>query len=115
MKNMRNSVQIIGNVGNTPEVRQLEGGKMMARFSVATNESYKNAKGETVKNTDWHNFVAWGNQAKIVSDYLSKGREVAIEGKLTTRSFEDKNGEKRYVTEIVVNEVLLLGKPVEKD
>ena len=115
MKNMRNSVQIIGNVGNTPEVRQLEGGKMMARFSVATNESYKNAKGETVKSTDWHNFVAWGNQAKIVSDYLSKGREVAIEGKLTTRSFEDKSGEKRYVTEIVVNEVLLLGKPVEKD
>ena len=110
MKNLRNSVQIIGNVGNAPEVRELDGGKMMARFSVATNESYKSSNGETVKNTTWHNFIAWGPTAKYISQYVDKGKEVAVEGKLTSRSYEDKNGEKRYITEIVVNEVLLLGK-----
>ncbi len=110
MKNLRNSVQIIGNVGNAPEVRELDGGKMVARFSVATNESYKNASGELVKSTTWHNFVAWGTTAKYVSDYMQKGKEVAVEGKLSSRSYEDKNGEKRYITEIVVNEVLFLGK-----
>lgn len=109
MKNLKNTVQIIGNVGNAPEVRELQGGKMMARFSVATNESYKNATGETVKNTSWHNVVAWGNTAKYISQYVEKGKQVAIEGKLTNRSFEDKNGDKRFVTEIVLNEVLLLG------
>lgn len=113
MKNLRNSVQIIGNLGSNPEVRELDGGKMVARFSVATNESYKSASGETVKNTTWHNFVAWGNTAKYISKYFSKGKEVAVEGKLANRSYEDKNGEKRFVTEIVVNEVLLLGKKDE--
>lgn len=109
MKHLRNSVQIIGNVGNSPEVREFEGGKFMARFSVATNESYKNAAGEIVKNTTWHNFVAWGPLAKYISQNVNKGKEVAVEGKLTSRSYEDKNGEKRYVTEIVANELLLLG------
>lgn len=110
MKNLRNSVQIIGNVGGNPEVRELDGGKMMARFSVATNETYKTVGGETVKNTTWHNFVAWGNTAKYIGQFLTKGKEVAVEGKLANRSYEDKNGEKRFVTEIVVNEVLLLGR-----
>lgn len=110
MKNLRNSVQIIGNVGNTPEFKEFNGGKMMARFSVATNEYFKNASGEKTENTTWHNFVAWGNTAKYISENVGKGREVAVEGKLSSRSYEDKNGEKRYVTEIVVNEVLLLGK-----
>jgi single-strand DNA-binding protein len=110
MKNLRNSDQIIGNVGNAPEIRELDGGKLMAKFSVATNESYKNASGETVKNTTWHNFVAWGATAKYIRQYVVKGKEVAIEGKLTSRSYEDKQGEKRYVSEIVVNEVLLLGR-----
>lgn len=109
MKNLKNSVQIIGNVGGAPEVKELNGGKMVARFSVATNESYKSAAGELVKNTTWHNFVAWGNTAKYISQFLTKGKEVAVEGKLTNRSYEDKNGEKRFITEIVVNEVLLLG------
>lgn len=81
----------------------------MARFSVATNESYQNAKGEKVTNTTWHNFVAWGAKAKTIADYLTKGREVAVEGKLSSRSFSDQNGEKRTVTEIVVNDILLLG------
>ncbi|MBS3913652.1 MAG: single-stranded DNA-binding protein [Bacteroidetes bacterium] len=110
MKNLRNSVQIIGYVGNAPEVRELNGGKMMARFSVATHEFYKNAAGEKVENTTWHNFVAWGTTAKYISQYVAKGREIAVEGKLTNRSYEDKNGEKRNVTEIEVNNVLLLGK-----
>ncbi|MCC7298285.1 MAG: single-stranded DNA-binding protein [Bacteroidia bacterium] len=109
MKNLKNSVQIIGNVGGAPEVKELNGGKIVARFSVATNESYKSAAGELVKNTTWHNFVAWGNTAKYISQFLTKGKEVAVEGKLTNRSYEDKNGEKRFITEIVVNEVLLLG------
>ncbi|MFN5252007.1 MAG: single-stranded DNA-binding protein [Bacteroidia bacterium] len=110
MKNLKNSVQIIGNVGGNPEVKQLDGGKMMARFSVATNESYRTAAGDVVKNTTWHNLVAWGSTAKYISEYLTKGKEVAVEGKLSNRSYEDKNGEKRFVTEIVVNEVLLLGR-----
>ncbi len=113
MKNLRNSVQIIGNVGNAPEVREFEGGRMMARFSVATNESYKNAQGEKVKTATWHNFVAWGAKARYIADYLQKGREVAVEGKLTNRSYDDKNGGKRWVTEIVVNEVLILGNKKE--
>lgn len=110
MRNLRNSVQIIGNVGNAPEFRQLDGGKMLTRFSVATNENFKNAKGEKVVTTTWHNFVAWGSTAKYIADFVSKGKEVAVEGKLTNRTYEDSNGEKRYITEIVVNEILVLGR-----
>ena len=104
-----NKVQLIGNIGNAPEIINLEGGKKVAKFSVATNESYKTAKGETVKETQWHNLVAWGKTAEIVEKYLTKGNEVAIEGKLTSRSYEDKAGVKKYVTEVVVNELLMLG------
>lgn len=109
MSNLKNKVQLIGNIGNAPEIINLEGGKKLAKFSVATNESYKTAKGETVKETQWHNLVAWGKTAEIVEKYLTKGNEVAIEGKLTTRSYEDKAGVKKYVTEVVVNELLMLG------
>ncbi|PKP45037.1 MAG: single-stranded DNA-binding protein [Bacteroidetes bacterium HGW-Bacteroidetes-12] len=110
MSNLKNKVQLIGNIGNAPEIINLEGGKKLAKFSVATNESYKTAKGETVKETQWHNLVAWGKTAEIVEKYLTKGNEVAIEGKLTSRSYEDKAGIKKYVTEVVVNELLMLGK-----
>lgn len=109
MSNLKNKVQLIGNIGNAPEIINLEGGKKLAKFSVATNESYKTAKGETVKETQWHNLVAWGKTAEIVEKYLAKGNEVAIEGKLTSRSYEDKAGVKKYVTEVVVNELLMLG------
>lgn len=109
MNNLKNKVQLIGNIGNTPEIINLESGKKLAKFSVATNESYKTAKGETVKETQWHNLVAWGKTAEIVEKYLAKGNEVAIEGKLTSRSYEDKAGVKKYVTEVVVNELLMLG------
>ncbi|PIZ05671.1 MAG: single-stranded DNA-binding protein [Flavobacteriales bacterium CG_4_9_14_0_2_um_filter_32_27] len=109
MSNLKNKVQLIGNIGNAPEIINLESGKKLAKFSVATNESYKTAKGETVKETQWHNLVAWGKTAEIVEKYLTKGNEVAIEGKLTSRSYEDKTGVKKYVTEVVVNELLMLG------
>ena len=106
---LKNKVQLIGNLGNAPEVKTLESGKKMARFSVATNEIYRNAKGEKVTETQWHNLIAWGKVAEIVEKFLTKGKEVAIEGKLINRSYNDKDGNKKYVTEIQVNELLLLG------
>lgn len=109
MSTLRNKVQLIGNLGNDPEIINLESGKTLAKFSIATNESYKNAKGEKVTDTQWHNIVAWGTTAKIVESYLTKGKEVAVEGKLTSRSYETKEGEKRYITEIVCNELMMLG------
>lgn len=110
MKNLRNKVQLIGNLGSSPEVKTFENGKQMVRFSVATNETYRNAQGEQVNDTQWHNVVAWGNTAKIAEKYLEKGKEVAIEGKLTNRSYDDKEGNKKYVTEIVASDILMLGK-----
>jgi len=109
MSTLKNKVQLIGNVGNEPEITNLESGKKVAKFSIATNESYKDSKGEKVTNTQWHNIVAWGKIAEIVEKYVGKGKEVALEGKLTSRSYETKEGEKRYVTEVVVDEILLLG------
>jgi len=110
MNAMKNTVQLIGNVGNDPEIKTFDGGKKLAKLAIATNESYKNEKGEKVEETQWHNLVAWGKTAEIIEKYVVKGKEIAIEGKLTHRSYEDKNGEKRYVTEVVIDEVLLLGK-----
>jgi len=110
MNTLRNKVQLIGNVGKTPEVKTLANGNMMAKFSLATNDSYKNKKGEYVNETQWHNIICWGGTAKIAEKLLEKGKEVALEGKLTTRSYEDKEGNKRYVTEVVAEEILLLTK-----
>jgi len=110
MNTLRNKVQLIGNLGKDPEIVNLESGKVLAKFSIATNESYKNAQGEKVTDTQWHNIVAWGKTAQIVEKYVAKGKEVAIEGKLTTRSWEDKEGMKRYITEVVCSELLMLGK-----
>ena len=109
MSTIRNKVQLIGNVGNAPEIRNLDSGKKVASFSLATNEFYKNSKGEKVQNSQWHNIVAWGKIAEIVEQYSGKGKEIAIEGKLTSRSYETTEGDKRYVTEIVASEILLLG------
>jgi single-strand DNA-binding protein len=106
---LKNKVQLIGNLGNNPEIRTTEGGKKMARFSVATNEVYRNAKGEKITETQWHNLIAWGKVADIAEQFLSKGSEVAIEGKLINHNYTDKNGNKKYVTEVQVNEVLMLG------
>ncbi len=110
MSTLRNKVQLIGNLGNDPEIITLEDGKKLAKFSLATNENYKNAQGEKVTQTDWHNLIAWNKTADIIEKYVIKGKEIAIEGKLTSRSYETKEGEKRYVTEVVVNELLMLSK-----
>lgn len=110
MNALRNRVQLIGCLGNDPEIKNFEGSKKLANFTLATNESYKNDKGEKVEETQWHRLVAWGKTAEIIEKYATKGKEIAIEGKLTHRNYEDKNGEKRYVTEVVVSDVLLLGK-----
>ena len=110
MNALRNKVQLIGNLGQDPEIVNLDNGSKLAKFSIATNEIYKNAKGEKVTDTQWHNVVAWGKTAEIVENFLMKGKEVAIEGRLTNRSYETKEGDKRYITEIRCNELLLLGK-----
>ena len=110
MNAMKNRVQLIGHVGNDPEIKNLDGGKKVANLTIATNESYKNDKGEKVEQTEWHKVVAWGKTAEIIEKYVTKGKEIAIDGKLTHRSYDDKNGEKKYITEVVANEVLLLGK-----
>jgi single-strand DNA-binding protein len=109
MNALRNKVQLIGNLGNAPEVRNTESGKKLARFSIATNENYRNAKGEKIEETQWHNLVAWGKVAEIVEKYLGKGSEIAVEGKLVNRSYTDKEGNKKYITEIQVHDLLMLG------
>lgn len=109
MSTLKNKVQLLGNLGNEPEIITLESGKKLAKFSIATNETYRNAKGEKVTDTQWHNVIAWNKTAEIIEKYLQKGNEVMVEGKLTSRSYENKEGEKRYITEVVCNELLMLG------
>ncbi|MBS1533522.1 MAG: single-stranded DNA-binding protein [Flavobacteriaceae bacterium] len=110
MNALRNRVQLIGNIGNDPEIMTLDSGKKRAKFTLATNENYKNDKGEKVTETQWHHLIAWGKSAEIIEKYTSKGTQIAVEGKLTHRSYDDKNGEKKYITEVVLNDMLLLGK-----
>ena len=110
MKNLNNKVQLIGNLGADPVVKELNDNKRMAKFSIATSETYQKLSGEKVTDTQWHNLIAWGKTADIAEKFLVKGKRVAIEGKLINRSYEDKNGIKRYVTEIVVNEMLMFNK-----
>ncbi|PWK80306.1 single-strand DNA-binding protein [Mucilaginibacter oryzae] len=110
MNSLRNSVRLVGNLGMDPEVKVYDTDKKMVRLSIATNETYKNDKGEKVTDTQWHSLVFWGMQAKLAEDFLKKGDEVAIEGKLTNRSYTDKEGIKRYVSEVVVNEFLKMGR-----
>ncbi|MDC6350342.1 single-stranded DNA-binding protein [Zeaxanthinibacter sp. PT1] len=110
MNALRNKVVLIGNLGQDPEIVALENGSKLAKFSVATNESYKNGKGEKVTDTQWHQVLAWGKTAEIVENYLHKGSEVAVQGKLMHRTYETKEGVKRYVTEVRCSELLMLGK-----
>lgn len=114
MNNLRNKVQLIGNLGQAPEIVSFENGNKLAKMSLATNSFYTNATGEKVQDTQWHSLIAWGKQADIFEKYTKKGQEIAIEGKLVTRSYETKEGEKRYRTEIQVGEVLLLGGTEDK-
>jgi single-strand DNA-binding protein len=106
---LRNRVQLIGNLGNKPEVKQTDSGKKLAQFNLATSESYRNAKGEKITETQWHRVIAWGKVAEVAEKYLDKGREVVVEGKLINRNYTDKDGKKKYITEVEINELLLLG------
>lgn len=108
MNSLQNKVQLIGNLGSAPEIRSIESGRKMARLSIATNEVYRNTKGESVKETQWHNVVIWGKNAELAEKHLDKGSLIAIEGKLLNRSYTDKEGVKKYVTEIHVNDLVFL-------
>ncbi|WP_196895415.1 single-stranded DNA-binding protein [Aureivirga marina] len=110
MNSLRNKVQLIGHLGMQPEIKVLDSGKKLAKFSIATKEVYKNQKGEKVEDTQWHNIIMWEKNAELAEKYLTKGKEIALEGKLTSRSYEDKNGDKKYITEIVASEFVMLGK-----
>ena len=116
MSSIKNYVHLLGNIGEDPKVTNLESGKKVARFPLATNENYKNAQGDKVQSTDWHTIVAWGKTAEIVEKYAHKGKQVAIVGKLKTRTYtEPKEGNERRVTEVVADEILLLGGKNDKD
>lgn len=113
MNTLRNKVSLIGRLGAQPEVMTFESGRKMARFTLATNESYKNKDGEWQENTQWHIITAWGKTAELVGKLLQKGNEVVVDGKLITNAYETKEGEKRYGTTIELNEFLLLTKNQE--
>ncbi len=109
MSTIKNHVQLIGNVGQEPTITNLESGKKVARFSLATNENYKDNQGEKQTDTNWHTIVGWGKTAEIIEKYTEKGKEIAVVGKLKTRSYTTSEGDQRYVTEVVANEILLMG------
>jgi single-strand DNA-binding protein len=110
MNTLKNKVQLIGNLGAAPEIRILQSGTKVARMRLATNEIRRNAQGEKTEHTQWHTLVAWGNEAEIAEKYLQKGAEVLVEGKIEYRSYTDKTGVERYVTEIEVHHLLMLDK-----
>jgi single-strand DNA-binding protein len=108
MSSLRNSVKLIGRLGKDPEIKTFSNSKR-ASFSIATTDVYKNQKGEKVEDTQWHNIVIWGKLADVAEKYVKKGQEIAVEGKLVHRNYEGEKGEKRYFTEVNVDEMLMLG------
>ena len=108
-----NKAILLGNLGKDPEIRKLDYGRAVANFSIATSESYKNKAGEKVTNTEWHNIVLWSPLAEIAENYLKKGSQVYIEGKISNRSYEDKEGVKKYISEVVGRDITLLGRAPE--
>ena len=110
MNALKNKVQLIGNLGTTPEIISMDSGKKLAKFSLATNDYYKSETGEKIQQTQWHNILAWGKLATIIEQYVDKGQEVVVEGKLTNRSYVNKDGEKRFITEVVIHDLLMLNK-----
>ena len=114
MNTLRNKVRLIGRLGAQPEVVNLDSGKMLARFSLATNEDYRTKEGERQEKTQWHSVTAWGNTAQRVAKLLTKGQEVLVEGKIVNNSYETKDGEKRYGTTIEMSEFLMLS-PKQSD
>jgi single-strand DNA-binding protein len=117
MNSLANRVTLIGNLGKDPETKTTETGKKITHFTLATNDGYKNTEGERVKETTWHNIVAWNGLADIAGKYLKKGKEVAVEGRIVYRNYEDKKGVTKYITEIVLSDLVLLrsGKESGKD
>lgn len=115
MSNLRNSVRLMGHLGKSPELRTTPNGKKVATFSLATNDSYVDAEGKRISETMWHNLVAWGRQAEFSEKYLDKGKEVCVEGKISNRQYVDKQGQKKYVTEIVISDILMVGPKEKKD
>jgi len=111
MSTLKNKVQLIGRLGQDPEVINLENGKKLTRFSLAVNSSYKDQKGDKIEKTDWFTITNWDKKAEFAEKYLYKGKEIAIEGKLSARTYETSNGEKRYSMEIISDEILLLSDP----
>ncbi|HOS71830.1 MAG TPA: single-stranded DNA-binding protein [Bacteroidales bacterium] len=108
---LRNRVSLIGNLGQDPLIRDLENGKKVANFTIATNQGFRNADGQKVQETTWHNIVAWNGLAETAARYLKKGREVAVEGRIVYRTYEDRNGVTKYITEIVLTDLLFLRSP----
>lgn len=108
MNTMKNRVTLIGNLGQDPEIRTIESGKKVAHFSLATEDGYKNTEGQKVKETTWHNIIAWNGLADIAGKYLKKGHQVAVEGRITYRTYEDKKGVSKNVTEIILDDLVLL-------
>lgn len=114
MRNLKNMVRLIGNVGMDPELKTLTNGNTVARFSLATSEGYINKEGEKVIDTQWHRIVAWGKTAQLVEKICRKGNRIAVDGKLTNRSYEDDQGEKKYITEIIANELMIINAQANK-
>ena len=115
MSTAKNKVQLIGNIGNAPEIRTFESGKKMARFSVATNDSYRNAGGEWNTDTQWHNIIAWGKVADLAEELLTRGCTISVEGKLMNNSYTGKDGVKRYYTQVVAFHLELVEKEVKEE
>jgi single-strand DNA-binding protein len=110
MTTLHNTVQLIGRAGIDPEIKSFDKARKMARFSIATNSYYYNQNGERVEDTHWHQVIAWGKTAEVVEKLVKKGRQLAISGKLINRSWDDKEGNKRYAVEIVLNQIQVFGK-----
>ncbi|MCX6326661.1 MAG: single-stranded DNA-binding protein [Bacteroidia bacterium] len=108
MNSLKNRVTLIGNLGQDPETKTTESGKKVTNFTLATDDGYKNSDGQKVSETTWHNIVAWNGLAEIAGKYLKKGRQVAVEGRIVYRTYEDKKGVTKYITEIVLNDLILL-------
>jgi len=113
MNTLRNNIKLIGRLGQDPEVKTLDKGNKFAKFSLATSDSYTAKDGSKQEQTQWHNIVVWGNLAGVCEKYLKKGKEIAIDGHLTYRNYEDKNGTKHFISEIIANELLFVGTNAE--
>lgn len=115
MNSLRNKVQLIGNLGAAPEVKEVTGGRKMAKFSMATHERFKNQKGEWMEETYWHKITLWGKQAEFAQKNFQKGTEIAVDGKLRPKVYEDKDGTKKFTIDIEVNEVMICGNKEKKN